>query len=99
MRWGRVRSVRVVGREAPTEPLGGGWTVRPEGEVGTRDWAARVGLWGAGGRGGAPVARAGSSVGRVGAGEGSVGAPDGFGEGFEKVREVRSRIDLARFRG
>ena len=28
---------RVVGREAPTEPLGAVWAVRPEGEVGTRD--------------------------------------------------------------
>ena len=64
MRWGRVRSVRVVGREAPTKPLGGGWTVRPEGEVGTRDSAARVGLWGAWRWGSEPVARAGVGGGR-----------------------------------
>ena len=44
MRWGRVRRGRALVREAPTEPFGAVWAVRPEGEVGTRDWAARTGL-------------------------------------------------------
>ena len=64
MRWGRVRSVRVVGAEAPTEAFGVICAVRPEGEVGTRDWAARVGLWGAWRWGSEPVARAGVGGGR-----------------------------------
>ena len=42
-RWGRVRSARVVGREAPKELMEAVWAVRPEGEGLTRDWAARVG--------------------------------------------------------
>ena len=41
MRWGVVRSARVGGRGAPTEPFWTVWAVRPEGEVGTRDRAAR----------------------------------------------------------
>jgi hypothetical protein len=36
-RWGRVRSARVVGPEAPTEPLGAVCAVRPEGEGLTHD--------------------------------------------------------------
>ena len=47
-RWGRVRSARVVGPEAPTEPMGVVCAVRPEGEGLTHDGAARVGEWGAG---------------------------------------------------
>ena len=37
MRWGRVRSVRVVGPQAPTEPSRAVRAVRPEGEGRTRD--------------------------------------------------------------
>ena len=81
MRWGVVRSARVGGRGAPTEPFWTVWAVRPEGEVGTRDRAARTREWGARRYGSERVAREeGGGAGRWEVRRG-LGCPGGSGGG------------------
>ena len=70
-----------MGREAPTEPFWTVWAVRPEGEVGTRDRAARTGEWGARRYGSERVAREeGGGTGRWEVRRG-LGGPGGSGGG------------------